>query len=306
MLKVDFFAAMKNIIAAVSDSETHFLLSSICKSGGLVDDHLSPMRNFRAYTLLRAKFRGAEEKLLTGFDLEFLDDPSFWQILSAGSSEEQIRSASEALTSLDKLIDVSPRLGKVFEIDDSLLKVFSKGGYDSTLVAFVIIETPEARLSPARVSSALRSIGMLCSVAAEIYEIQQQPELIYCDIGSDLQVILKAKESIIRFLRETLTPFLHRILLSKEIQAEKRIELAAKSVPVLLEIKDKKEALGIEKAQILERTVIEALSEFSSSGTILAELENTADSELRQIIVSPAKQISHVPTLGEPQDEAKT
>ncbi len=275
MRRSTFFAAAHHLIATFRASGLEDLLLAIRLTGGHLDEDTAALRVFQAYTLARAGFQATEVMLMDAFDLATIDDPAFWHALTSAGSEDRLHSATEVLNAWNKLLDVHPRLQRLLDVDGTLLQANAEGLTASTrsLVMVLIKDGPELPLTPSRIAAVLESLDRLVDSASQILGFDDRElKVVYMDMGSTIEVWIKAAENIVRFLRDTFATVTSRLMLREELQADKRIDLVAKSIPVILEIRDNAKRLGPAQAELLEMTITSSLVKFIAQGATLHEV----------------------------------
>ncbi len=165
---------------------------------------------------------------------------------------------------------------------------------NSAILNVIVIEEKEEISTPQRLISVLNGVSQIYHVSAVIENLPDNDlTVISCDSGGDKEFNFDGAANNINRAKEIILSAWDRIMFHKEIEFEKRLNLVSKSLPILEEIKSKKESLGAENAKILERTVMDGIKSFVASGAMLSEMEERATFDPRQLMAPQQKLLVH-------------
>ena len=140
----------------------------------------------------------------------------------------------------------------------------------------------------------LNSVSQIYHVCAKLEDLPDNDlAVIGCDAGSDKEFNFNGAARNINRVKEVILSAWDRIMFHKEIEVDKRIELVAKSLPILEDIKKRKKKIGAENAKILERMVIDSINSFITAGAMLPEMEERASFDPRKLMAPQQKLLVH-------------
>ncbi|MCH7889149.1 MAG: hypothetical protein IIA00_07705 [Proteobacteria bacterium] len=272
---------------------------------------------FKDYLAYANKFGPTELKIAEVYSLSCLAQTSWWiPILGITSdpSPEGANNIWEANNKIKFFEDSLPDIITLLEPEDLSLarrkieedEEKNKNKKQDTLEVIVIEEKRDIS-SPARLIAILNSIQDIYK-AASILEGSPNDDLavIACDSGSDKVFYFLGLAKSMNRVKEIIVSMWDRVVFYQELQVDKRIEIVAKSLPILEEIKKKKRKLGPEQAKILERCIIEGISQFIESGATIPEIQSRTTYNPRQLLAPQPKLLVHQESTGAESPEQKS
>ncbi len=97
--------------------------------------------------------------------------------------------------------------------------------------------------------------------------------VVFADFGSDKEFWFSSAIEVLQQLKSILTTVFDKLLFYRESKAEKRLRLVAEALPVMIEIRAKREQLGDKQAKLLEQVVVESLEQFVRARPAFIELD---------------------------------
>lgn len=243
----------------------------------------------RQYSLYAHKYNGAAKRLAHILDLSNLENPKLWSELINLENQPVIYSS---LRDLRFAIDYLPKIIEMVEPEpsDVIQHAINNG---KSLLSVVIIEEDNRFSSPARLSNVLESVQLLYEACAIMNEmVPEGLSVVACDSGSDKSFDFLGVAKVIECVKEVILSLWDRVVFFRERKFSERIDLIAKSLPVIDRIgeleQDKK--LGPEQAEILRRNIFEGVHKFTESGAIIPEIEERTHYNPR-LLMSPIQKL---------------
>jgi hypothetical protein len=274
MRKTDLSTA--RISRAVHDSGLDKLFEAYIEPNAKAPQLAEVLETFRRYILATRDFGQNETTILHTFDLNSLSDAEFWaSILSKGSDKRREAIASVAYK-WRLYSEMLPKFVELIAPDQNIFRDFEPGkeANESTFVAVVLLEVPGLTDS-ARIINLMKAMELLHRFIVEFYDLKESElSVALCDSGSTKEFIFSTARETARHLRSLLTATTDFFLFHKERRIEKRIEIVAKSLPILETIEAKKNILGAGKAKVLEQVVMDGIIKFLDAGALPRNFSN--------------------------------
>jgi hypothetical protein len=235
--------------------------------------------SFHKFALLAQHFGFAESQMVQILGLSPLLDVNIWALFVAEGRTPMglelyhaIREAREFLPRFKTLIE-QDYVEKVMQRDAQLPKVLQ----GKTTLSVIAIEERDQFSTPRRVIEVIESVTLIYEATA-ILNQQSSDDLIVltCDSGSDKSFDFLGAAKIIEQVKELILGLWDKVVFFRERKAAERIELVAKSLPVIERISQMREAgaLSPEQAEIVSRKIVEGAEKFLKSGATIPEIAN--------------------------------
>ena len=121
--------------------------------------------------------------------------------------------------------------------------------------------------------------------------------LLACDSGSDKSFDFLGLAKLVEMVKEIILSLWDRVVFFREKQMGERIDLIAKSLPVIERIveMEKLNHLAPEQAEILRRNIVSGVEKFIQAGAIIPEVESHSRYNPRQLM-APEPKLLAMPT----------
>jgi hypothetical protein len=268
------------------------------------------VRAIHGFGVLAANFGEAERFILEALNLGTLLDSEEWAVLLFDEKIDHARMigrallyATEFLPRLKEIIEPEYR-DKVVAQDAAIPKVLQ----GKTLLTVIAIEERDQFSGPQRLIEVLQSITLFYEALA-ILEDKSADDLIVltCDSGSDKSFDFLGAAKLMEQLRELILSLWDRVVFFRERKAAERIELVAKSLPVIEQIARLREtgALMPEKAEIVTRKVLDGVEKFLRNGATIPEIRNASQYNSRSLLAPQTKLLMDAPEEASGEVEPK-
>jgi len=240
------------------------LLESIASGRPKSQDLTKAFSTFEQLTVERHSWSNDTLRVSKIVGVEKIFESESWQSIISKPTTQKAETAGLLLKESNRFLDFMPVLKSLLELDQSSPK-------NSEVLSLILLDSTNS-------SSIVRAERLLSSVrdVGRIYEIVHNTTLdnltlIACDSGSDKEFIFGIPKSAYKFFKDFFLSSWQRFVFHKELKAEKRLDVVAKSLPLLAEVNSKRESLGEENTILLEKMIIETATGILESGVVLAE-----------------------------------
>lgn len=195
--------------------------------------------------------------------------------------------------------DLLPKFLKMIETDATraIQSQETKGDAEpeDNVLSVILIEKDEHEISnPDRLISVLVGVKLLYQVAAHLEGLSDSDlGVIGCDSGSDKSFDFIGAGGSIHRVKEIILSAWDRVIFYQEHKMEKRIEIIAKTLPVIEEINKKKKKLGVEQAKLLERAAMDGIRKILESGAMIPEIQEKTSYNPRELLAPQPKLLTH-------------
>lgn len=321
MRRVEIIDACHNILRAIELAQLEEVLHAAFRErqrerGSPLESADRLIKAFKKYIISSSKFAPLEDEIAEKLGISDLAADEFWSvILNTGTTQEilheriyqtysNLRAAKRFLPTFVQLIET-----EAIRSSDALPseEQDDKAG-KGALLSVLIIEKEEEEISnPDRLISVLQSIKILYEVAAKLEgESESDLGVIGCDSGSDKSFDFIGSEKVIQRVKEIILSAWGRVIFYQEQKIEKRIDVIAKTIPVIEEINRKKKNLGAEQAKILERAAMDGIKKFVEAGAMIPEIQERTSYSPRELLAPQPKLLTHyLPADGRPSTSKK-
>ena len=284
MLRQDINSSVTHLLFVITKVGLYEILRSRLgpNATGNTDAILACYADYSNYA---QRFSQTEKKILATFDLEHLESPPFWGSLLEKDAKRSIvhttaNSVRFLLTYLPELIVLYDR-----EPDTQRTSGTSKAQGKASLTAILIEDNGGS--SPQRLVLLLEAISELYSAAATLQgENINELSVTNIDSGSDKSFDFLGAAKVVKTVIDVILSFWDRVVYYREDKSGRHLELIAASLPIIGKISELAEdgALDIEKAELLKRQVMGAVTKFAEAGATIPEIERATTFNPRQLL----------------------
>lgn len=278
------------------------------KKSGLHDVFLLPpqekqnievlLKVFQQFAIYEKAFGENEKKVLDIFQLSEIGDPKLWaRILVSGDSEKGI--VRRARQGLHYFLEFLPELLDLLKQDNILYYETESDGViettpvkDKQLLTVILPEYENQTSHPDRLIKALESISLLYnSFSIILGESNSDLSVVAIDSGSDKSFDFLGAAKLMESIKEMIIGLWDRIVFFREKQLNERLDLIAKSLPILEKISEMQQsgALSPEQTEILKRNITTATNNFISAGAVIPELDDNSTHSPRKLMATEPK-----------------
>jgi len=298
MRRTDLIKASGNIVKALHTSNIFNVLSPVNKKV----DIQAILKAFQSYTMFYSQFNDIDKQLLSIMKLDGLNDPKLWSGILEGREEDRLSSnryrAAIRFTvdQLPKIIELLKQDHIEYSSEGSNLpsKENIKDGF--SIVTVILPELPLEVSKPNRLVKVLESIELLYQVCSILQGVEgSELSVAAIDSGSDKSFDFLGAAKLIESVKELILEMWDRIVYFKAKQADVRLDLIIKALPVMEKIAEMEAANAIspEQAELLKRDVANATGAFISAGAIIPEFTDHAALNPRKIMAPEPKLLTH-------------
>lgn len=258
------------------------------------------LRSLNEYSVAARSFSSNERQIVEIFGLSLLEDPLNWGPLLAikeGRTQEQYQvyqNINFSITYLPKLVNLFMPL--YFSLKDLPPEELSKEkGYEKkAFLSVLLAESNNMELTSERVTNFLSSINLLYESCATIQKETSALILIGFDSGSDKAFDFIGAAKVIQMIKEIIIALWDRIVFFREKKFEQRLDLVAKSLPIIEEIHrlEKSKKIGKEQAEILRNNIYKSVTGFINSGAYTPEMQKISEFNPRELMAPSPKLLS--------------
>ncbi|MEJ7575886.1 MAG: hypothetical protein WKF74_02650 [Pyrinomonadaceae bacterium] len=259
------------------------------------NDGLSPvfLKQVTEYVLRAQKFSPAARQVAGILGISALENTDMWHAFRVSRDEaielyNAVRYAAKDLPRLAALL----QQGTAEPIEESINN--KTGKYKGMrLLSVTVFEQGNRFSTPTRLTNVLESINLFYTTCA--YLNDESPDslsVVACDSGSDKSFDFLGIAKVVECVTNLIETLWDRIVFYRELQHEQRIELVAKTLPVIEQINNSASNGHIEPelAEQLKRNVLEGTMKFVQSGAAIPQIESRAHHDARSLL-SPVQKL---------------
>lgn len=282
MRRAELSDAAKSVTEALDTSNLTEALDAIVKlrgERGGPEVYPSLLNGLKVYAIKAHQFDDAAKELAEILGLTALEDPSLWTELMAGDSS--IRLAYQLNEKIKFAIVSLPRLTKLIQpealrLAERIQKGESSEYADKALLSVIVFEQTKRFSSPLRLISVLESVSLFYETCALMNgDSPEELSVLTCDSGSDKSFDFLGAAKIIECVKELVLSLWDRVVFYREHQLDERLDLVAKALPIIAQIKmlEEEKKLEPEQAEIYRRNIFEASNKFIQAGATIPEVK---------------------------------
>jgi hypothetical protein len=262
------------------------------------------------YAIRAHLFEPATRHLAKIFDLEPLERAEQWLMFldaspPAALMRNRIRFALEFLPAVVEMLE--PELLRRLKQESE-----AASPYRGMRVLSVTVFEPEKLLSsPLRLANVLESINHFYTACALMEnESPSTLSVVACDSGSDKSFDFLGIAKVMDCIERLIGTIWDRAFFFRERQFEERLELVAKSLPIIEHIGSMLEQKQVDPAmaELLKRNIFDGSNKFLQSGATIPKIEDTSQYNPRLLLSPVQKLLVAAPdeVLGEVDDVSET
>lgn len=290
MLRKDLKRATEKVLQALKETRAAHLFEILISRHDQEPDRSQCLPVFSGYVRFYQQFREAERRLISMLELDFLHDPGFWTTIMT-AEDLRIPQVYQSLQSIRFAEGQLPKVLSLLARESDQTSEPGKKGEESkedglSQLSVTVIEERQ-QSSPERLVLALESIDGLYRACAKLMgESEGGLCVIACDSGSDKSFDFLGVAKIVDCVKEVILSFWDRVVYFREDKTERRLELVAKSLPILEQVDSMKKSgdLEPERAELIKRQVIDSVTKFADAGVTIPEIENFTIYNPRQLM----------------------
>lgn len=232
---------------------------------------------FRTLMLAYDTYGEAEKSVVEILGLKDIYSAEFWQRMSI---KQEPRALIDMRQSIWFTIMHLPKVTELLQwknVADHNHFPDSQAAEVSRLIHIIIPEDVAQMTRPARIITVIGAVAGLYDVCSRL---AGRPDsafgIIAMDSGSDKSIIFGGFGEVAAAVRGIITDVWDRVLLGRYAKSSANIDLIARSLPVLDQIKDACDSgtISPEEAEIMRRKTIESATGIVDSGAMTIELES--------------------------------
>jgi hypothetical protein len=268
-------------------------MAGMARAKGGIEINPLFLRSLNDYSIRARNFSRATIQLADIFELSELENPELWVMLVRGDDSiyvfaSRIRFALAYLPKIAKLIEQSTvqTINKAIEQGNSNYK-------DMTLLSVTIFEQESRFSSPERLVNVLRSVSMFYEACAMLNGASPSTlSVVACDSGSDKSFDFLGLAKVMECVVKLIESLWDRVVFYKEHQFKERLDLIAKSLPIIAQISNLELAGEVppELAEQLRRNIIEGSNKFVESGATIPQIDDRSHHDPRALM-SPVQKL---------------
>lgn len=243
-----------------------------------------------------SKFNEAERKISKILGLSNILDPQFATTLITNEPLVVIKLRDIVIFTLEYLPRLSALISQEYVDDistpeDSLPK-FLQG---KKLLTVIILEEEERLSIPGRLIEVLDSVSLLYEVCVTMEGLPVGDlSVLACDSGSDKSFDFVGIAKAIEMVKDIILSFWDLVVFYREKKMSERLNLIAKSLPILDEIGLllKNGRISAEQAELMRRNIVKGTNKFISAGATIPEMETKSNYSPRKLMAPEPKLLS--------------
>jgi hypothetical protein len=257
------------------------------------------LKSLNEYSLGVSRFSEVEREISKIMELDVFVDVNNWQEMIT-----ERHSVFELASKVRTTFSFLPKFLRLIEQDNvEIMKHdLSKAPPEfqgKALLTVIILEEKGVYSSPKRIIETLEAIDLIYDSVAILNEerTEQKMILLACDSGSDKSFDFLGLAKLVEMVKEIILSLWDRVVFFREKQMGERIDLIAKSLPVIERIveMEKLNHLAPEQAEILRRNIVSGVEKFIQAGAIIPEVESHSRYNPRQLM-APEPKLLAMPT----------
>jgi len=302
MRRNDLIIAVKKLVQAINDSEIVTALE------------LHPQRDIsepsiilgalKKYSNIIKDFNDSEKQVIQIMNLSDLDDPNIWgELVMFGKSP----------TAHDVLFQMNNRLRNTVEFLPKFMELIKQDSYrisheknttakyfgEKELLTVILPEVDREFSKPIRITEMIESINLFYDSICILENTTNDLSIISIDSGSDKSFDFLGSAEVIKQTKEIVLSLWDRVVFYREKKLSERIDIIAKSLPVIERINELEvnEKITPEQAEILRRNIFQGASSFIETGSIIPEINNASSFNPRELLAPEQKLLTAPDTI---------
>ncbi|HKQ39423.1 MAG TPA: hypothetical protein VJ063_15205 [Verrucomicrobiae bacterium] len=290
MRRVEIINAAERIVSALQ--RTQLRQNMAMAPRGAADNAARSIFAYHQFALLAANFGEPEKEMLRRLGLGLLLEDEKMMAAIIGEQQAALRDVIRGTLYATQFL---PRFVELLE-PDYLRGILEKKSdlptvlADKTALTVLAIEDKRQFSPPRRIIEIIDSISLMYDAVAMLNgESSDDLILLTCDSGSDKSFDFLGAAKLVEQVKELILSLWDKVVFFREKQAAERIELVAKSLPIIEKIEAMRQALGPEKAEIIKRKVVDGAEKFLNNGATIPEIMNVSSFNSRALLAPTRK-----------------
>jgi hypothetical protein len=298
MRRLDIINAVIKIRQAVSDSKINEVIMAPLTGKDRYDPEII-MESFQKFSNHFERFGDNEKRVLKIFGLDGIENPKLWaKIMTSEKTEsrEAARPFYRGMTFmqdyLHKIVDLLKQDHLEYVRHDNYISIDSPSKDNHAVITVILPEKDNESSHPNRLIKILESIGTFYSTISSLQDHKDNDlSVIAIDSGSDKSFDFLGAAKVVTAVKELVIELWDRVVFYREKKLNERIDLIAKSLPVIEKINslEKGGKMEREQAEIFRRNILDGAKAFIECGAILPEFESHSSYNPRQLMAPEPK-----------------
>lgn len=222
-----------------------------------------------------SQYGEAEKKVVDILGVSEVYSPQFWQKLNTKLDRAIIATSQ----SVEFAVKNAPPLADLLKWNavDELENTDSVSDTEASRLIHIVIPEDFSRItSPQRIITVINSITGLYEVCSHLQgDADTEFGIVALDSGSDKSIIFAGVGEAAAAVRGTISDVWDRVLMGRSVQAAAKLDLIAKSLPIMDRIKKSQDegSISPEQAELMRRKAIECATGIVDAGAMTTELE---------------------------------
>lgn len=299
MRREELIDSAEKVLKAAKETNIHESIRSLLRPTSASENKIDPVsvvESLQKFSIISSNFSPTEHKILEILEITEINSPKVWAKILASSDKVIAREAIYNIYhGLNNLENYLPKILNLIKRDyEKQVEGKTKVVSTENIVRVIL---PEDNLvsSPERLSNVLESISSFYEVYSIIYEVNKNElGVISLDSGSDKSFDFIGAAKVMESVRKLIIDLWDRVVFYRERKVLERLELIAKSLPIIDKIGQLEQdgKLGREQCEILRRLVATGATKFISAGAVLPEFSQYATQNPRQLMTPEPKLLS--------------
>lgn len=249
---------------------------------------------------VRHQYGAAERELVRIFDLEDLENTSFWVAIS--DDKERLPLSPSIMFSIHMLNDFYPKCKNFLARDtEENIEIISNKKSNKASKVRIFLREEENRLTdPERIIKIIKAVRSIYEELCHIHNIDAKTLAIgSLDSGSDKQIDFIGVSQIVDSFNNLVNSVWNRIRFSAEEKYESKVRSAVSAIDLMSIINAGKanKTLTKTEAEKLKRTVMRSVEELFKNGVYTDEMQKTETASVDQIIHVQKEMIEYKPRM---------
>ncbi len=289
MRRREILSGLNQALNAIDASGVHNQLEAILTAPDSekinVEKLTQLLESFKQYSIEADKFNEAARLANEVLSLHRLSDPMNWQRVLGPRRLSTIHSLFSIVNFAKTYV---PKLVKLLEFDYPSSRVREGIKANEFKVLTVnLYEGDNVLSSPIRLANILESINHFYTACALNSGMSPSTlSVVACDSGSDKSFDFLGLASVMDCVERLIKTIFERVFFFREYQFDERLDLVAKALPIMEQIKRMEEHKEIapEMAEILRRNIFDGTNKFIQSGATINSMEDKSEYDARTLL----------------------
>jgi len=289
LLRSDIVRGLANLLQALDKSRVPLIVEGVYRDLARAPGEtktIDVLQSYQSFMMAyNTAFSDAERRVMSTLDIAEFADNEWWTMLIMASSPGP--KAPEASSSIGRPLY---RLRFVIDYLPTVIALLDQKLNDVPAANRLVVVLPEEggrRSSPARAVASIQAVITLYEAFADIGGLPNSDlVLLSLDSGDDKVVEFAGLPELVEKVRGTLLEIWRNAIYFRERKFDERLDLIAKSLPILAELNTLEDQgqIAKEKAELLRRDILEGATLFIESGSSIPEMSDLSLYVPRQVL----------------------